>query len=139
MKCPDFSIRHFPLIGDYLTRRSEVGTSAVIDKRLITKPQFCDWAAGSFLVFRSELYRSIGGFDERYFMYFEDADICLRARRQLHERVLYLPQVQAVHRGAFNNRNVFSRHFYWYLSSMLRYFLRYYGGEAVRRSLETEQ
>ncbi len=139
MKYPDFSIRHFPRIGDYLSRRSEIGTSAVIDKRVLLEPKFCDWAAGSFLVFRSDLYRSVGGFDEHFFMYFEDADICLRARRQFGERVLYLPQVQAVHRGAFNNRKIFSKHFYWYLTSMFKYFLRYYCGKAVSRSLESER
>ncbi len=140
MSRPDFSIRHFPRIGDYLAKRSEIGNPAVIDKRAIDKALLCDWAAGSFLLFRSDLYREIGGFDERYFMYFEDVDICLRARRKAHEQVLYLPQVTAVHKGAFKNRNVFSWHFYWYLSGMLKYFLRYYaGGGVVRSSSETQQ
>ncbi len=38
------------------------------------------WASGAFLMFKSEVFRSLGGFDERYFMYCEDVDICLRAR-----------------------------------------------------------
>lgn len=39
-----------------------------------------DWLAGMFMFFRSEAYRSIGGFDERYFLYIEDVDICTRLR-----------------------------------------------------------
>lgn len=38
-----------------------------------------DWIAGMFLIFRSEVFRNLGGFDHRYFMYLEDADICKRA------------------------------------------------------------
>lgn len=39
-----------------------------------------DWIAGMFLAFRSETYARLGGFDERYFLYCEDVDICARAR-----------------------------------------------------------
>jgi GT2 family glycosyltransferase len=40
-----------------------------------------DWVAGMFMLFRREAYQSIGGFDERYFLYYEDVDICWRLRR----------------------------------------------------------
>lgn len=40
-----------------------------------------DWVAGMFMLFRREAYESIGGFDERYFLYYEDVDICWRLRR----------------------------------------------------------
>jgi GT2 family glycosyltransferase len=41
------------------------------------EPDF-DWLAGMCLVVSSEAFRALGGFDERYFMYCEDADLCLR-------------------------------------------------------------
>jgi len=41
-------------------------------------PREVDWLAGMFLLFRSDAYRSIGGFDEAYFLYYEDVDICHR-------------------------------------------------------------
>jgi N-acetylglucosaminyl-diphospho-decaprenol L-rhamnosyltransferase len=39
-----------------------------------------DWVAGIFLLMRSETYRKLKGFDERYRLYFEDVDLCTRAR-----------------------------------------------------------
>jgi GT2 family glycosyltransferase len=39
-----------------------------------------DWLAGMFMLFRSDAYRAIGGFDEGYFLYIEDVDICTRLR-----------------------------------------------------------
>src|SRR5688572_17386214 len=37
-----------------------------------------DWVAGMFMLFRTSAFRQVGGFDPRYFMYVEDADICAR-------------------------------------------------------------
>lgn len=40
--------------------------------------EHADWVNGACMVWRSEVFAAIGGFDERYFMYCEDVDICLR-------------------------------------------------------------
>ena len=42
-----------------------------------------DWMAGIFLLLKSEIYHKMGGFDERYRLYFEDVDFCTRARAGL--------------------------------------------------------
>lgn len=39
----------------------------------------CDWVDGGTMLFRADLLRRIGGFDERFWIYCEDAEICLRA------------------------------------------------------------
>ncbi|TRX75965.1 glycosyltransferase family protein [Pseudomonas mangiferae] len=133
----DTSIRHFPRVKDYYWMIMGWGNPARIDRDEFHAPSRCDWAAGSFLVFNAGLYEALGGFDEGYFMYFEDTDICLRAWRRFGERVLYLPSVKAYHKGGFHNRNLFSPHFYWYLGSMLRYFRRFYlGGRRPPRLTE---
>jgi hypothetical protein len=44
------------------------------------RPPVPAWIPGLFMLFRSEAYRRIGGFDERFFMYGEDFDICARTR-----------------------------------------------------------
>ncbi len=41
-----------------------------------------EWVAGSFIAFKSSSYRKVQGFDENYFMYCEDIDICYRAKSQ---------------------------------------------------------
>ncbi|MES2821705.1 MAG: glycosyltransferase family 2 protein [Pseudomonadota bacterium] len=127
----DPSIRHFMGISDYVKMLLGEKNPAGIDRSAMCEPVHCDWAAGSFLIFAVDLYRALKGFDERYFMYFEDADICLRAWRLAGVRVCYLPEVRAYHRGGLLNRNIFSRHFYWYVKSMLRYFLRLYLGGRI--------
>jgi GT2 family glycosyltransferase len=60
-----------------------------------------DWAQGSFLLIRAELWRSLGGLDERYFMYVEDVDLCRRVRDSGF-RCALLPRMQYVHIGGFN-------------------------------------
>jgi GT2 family glycosyltransferase len=59
-------------------------------------PVDVDWVAGMFVVFRSDAFRAVGGFNERYFLYYEDVDICLR----LHaagQRIIYDPRAEIVH------------------------------------------
>ena len=43
-------------------------------------PALPDWIPGRFMLFRSEAFAQVGGFDERFFMYGEDFDICARTR-----------------------------------------------------------
>jgi hypothetical protein len=42
--------------------------------------QEVDWCTGMFMLLRSEAFRSVSGFDETYFLYYEDVDLCRRLR-----------------------------------------------------------
>lgn len=59
-------------------------------------PLTVDWVAGMFMLFRSEAFRRIGGFDEAYFLYYEDVDLCFRLRRAGLASV-YEPRAEVVH------------------------------------------
>lgn len=124
----DPSIRRFPTFADYLGKLFRRNSDTALDKSRVTVPVASDWAAGSFLIFSTPLFKALKGFDEQFFMYFEDVDICLRAWRQEGHRLMYLPNIHAVHFAAFRNRTLFSKHFYWYFRSLLRYFSRFYFG-----------
>lgn len=50
---------------------------------------FPDWAAGMFLLFRSPIFKELNGFDESYFLYYEDIDICLRIWKSKKAVVLF--------------------------------------------------
>ncbi len=41
-----------------------------------------DWVSGGAMMIRSGLFSTLGGFDEKYFMYFEDVDLCLQAKKR---------------------------------------------------------
>ncbi len=59
-------------------------------------PAPVDWVYGTFMAIRRELFRQLGGFDARYFVYGEDMDICHRAAR-LGARTIQVPAARAVH------------------------------------------
>ncbi|EOV0841036.1 glycosyltransferase family 2 protein, partial [Cronobacter sakazakii] len=96
----------------------------IVDKNSITKNTFVDWASGSFLLFTSQLYERLEGFDTKYYMYCEDIDICLRANLIIGAKLTYIPSVRAIHLAAHANRKLFSKNFIWHFSSAMRYLNR---------------
>jgi GT2 family glycosyltransferase len=80
-----------------------------------------DWVAGMFMLFRSPVFAGLDGFDERYFLYYEDVDLCARLRLEGYE-VALCPQASAIHaarRTSHRNARYMARH----LASMARFFL----------------
>lgn len=74
-----------PFTGDYLMRDWDHN-----------EPRCVDWLSGACLMARREMIEEIGGLDERYFMYFEDVDWALRARKAGWE-VHYVPSPVVLH------------------------------------------
>jgi GT2 family glycosyltransferase len=56
----------------------------------------CDWTSGSFMLARAEVLRTCGGFDERFFLFSEETDLCWRLKAAGSE-VAHLPQVTIRH------------------------------------------
>jgi GT2 family glycosyltransferase len=63
---------------------------------LAARPHEPDWVSGSCFLARLELLRGVGCFDEAFFLYEEDADLCLRLRAAGH-RVAFTPAAEVVH------------------------------------------
>lgn len=87
----------------------------------IRSPQMrIDWLAGMFLLVPSKAFVAIGGFDERYFLYYEDVDLCCRLRIAGF-RIVFQPDVYVVHdaQRASHRRPYY---FYRHLVSVLRFF-----------------
>jgi hypothetical protein len=78
-----------------------------------------DWIAGMFMLFRREAFERAGGFDERFFLYYEDVDICRRLRL-LDFDVRLVPQATVMHEAQRASRRK-PRHMLWHVRSMLRY------------------
>jgi len=76
-------------------------------------------ASGCFFVIRTALFRKIGGFDERFFLYFEDSDLSRRVRAE--QRLVYYPQATVYHK--WNRGSARELPLMWiHLKSMLYYF-----------------
>ncbi|HMH18376.1 MAG TPA: glycosyltransferase family 2 protein [Burkholderiales bacterium] len=86
-----------------------------------SEPLYPDWVAGMFMLIPSALYAEIGGFDERYFLYYEDVDLCARLASR-DRRVVLCPGAIAVHNARRQSRSSL-RFLRLHFSSMLRFFL----------------
>jgi len=76
-------------------------------------------ASGCFMLLRTALFKRVGGFDPRFFMYFEDYDLSLRIGREA--QVAYVPQARIVHHGGEASRKGL-RHVSWFVRSAWRFF-----------------
>lgn len=116
------SVRKFPTLLGLLRRR--LPWRRPFDYRELESACFVDWLAGMFLVFKREAFQSVGGFDERYFMYMEDVDICRRLGLN-GWLICYEPKVRVTHDARRASHRSF-RHFLWHLRSVYVFFLDSY-------------
>ncbi len=114
-------IRKFPGAFDFVSSFLFHRNMTLIDRS--EGVEDFDWCAGSFMCFRVEVFRGLRGFDESYFMYCEDLDICYRAK-MIGVSAKYIPDVRAIHVAQLGNRKLFSKHFFWHVSSIFRYLLK---------------
>lgn len=118
----DNSIREFPSLFHFVKSFLGLPNSSLINKSIIHEACRVDWAAGSFIAFKAKHYHNLQGFDEKYFMYCEDIDICYRSCK-LNEKVMYFPSIKATHLACHANRRLLSKHFYWHVRSVVRFLL----------------
>lgn len=69
----------------------------------LRRPREVTWASGASLLVRRKALEQAAGFDERFFLYFEDIDLCLRLAG-LGWKVLFLPQARVFHEGGAATR-----------------------------------
>lgn len=87
-----------------------------------TKPFQVPFGQGSFLVIRSDLFKELRGFDDNFFMYVEDADLCKRVN--CISKLMYFPGARVIHKwekGSHGNKTLFKYH----VKSMVYYFKKW--------------
>ncbi|MCX5688592.1 MAG: glycosyltransferase, partial [Planctomycetota bacterium] len=96
------------------------------DPRL-DRPGPVEWVSGASLMIRSSTFEQLGGFDESFFLYFEEVDLCRRARRS-DWAVVYEPRVRVVHfeGQTTGTKNTKPHPRCWY-ESRRRYFVKHFG------------
>lgn len=113
------SARRFPSPLKILCKA--VGGCKGSDYALTDGPIYPDWVGGMFMLFPASVFEEAGGFDERFFLYYEDVDLCARLRLLGHEIIL-CPYANVVHHAQrSSHRNL--RYLRWHFGSMARFFL----------------
>ncbi len=113
------SAREFPSIP--LLVRRIVYKTRQSDYLIGSRPIQPDWIAGMFMLFPSSVFKTLEGFDERYFLYCEDIDICARLYLKGLKCVLD-PRVRIMHLEQRDSHYQL-RYLIYHLSSIVRFFL----------------
>lgn len=98
---------------------------------LIDTPHSIDWVAGASMIVRRQVFEDIGLMDADYFLYFEEVDFCLNARRA-GWTCWYVPESRVMHlvgksSGITNSRVQTSRRPRYWFESRQRYFVKNHG------------
>lgn len=134
------SVRHFPTLRNQLF--DAIGLARLFPKHEILGGFYWSWfdyneeqeveqVSGALAIIRAETMEMLGGLDESFFVYFEDIDLCYRARQQ-DWKVMYVPQYTALHVGGDSSRQVIDKRVIYRYESMYRYFLKHHPGDASR-------
>ena len=91
------------------------------------EPCEVDWVSGAAMLLRREAALDVGGFDEAYFMYVEDVDLCWRLRRAGYG-VVFHPAFRLVHHIGRTSSQQSTRMLYEHHRSMFIFFRRRYPG-----------
>lgn len=113
--------RQFPTWSSLFRKLVRRGHSPKPDYPAFTAPAAVDWVSGMFMVLPRAAFEAVQGFDERYFMYYEDADLCRRLRR-VGLTCWVQPATRILHDGQYASRRNL-RHLYWHVSSALRFLI----------------
>jgi GT2 family glycosyltransferase len=116
------SARRFPTFGRLLVKlwsRGLLRRTPKPDYVIGEQPLYPDWIGGMCMMFRSSTFAAIDGFDERYFLYYEDVDLCWRLRRSGLQVVLQ-PAAVVIHSARRSSWRSW-RYMRWHLRSMVRF------------------
>jgi GT2 family glycosyltransferase len=126
-----YSCRRYPLFLELIARRfpllmglfkPTILKGQYKDKDL-TNSFYAEYLTGCFQLYKTDDFVELKGFDERYFLYMEDVDIC-RKIDQLGKKKLYYPEEVILHvlkQGSAKDLNLFLRH----TISAIKYFLKW--------------
>ena len=114
----DIFVRYIHPFGAFNKRR-DYHTMQDMD---YNKPFEVPFGQGSFLVIRTTLMKKLNGFDDRFFMYMEDADLCKRLNKI--SSLEYFPNTSVIHlwqKGSHKNFRLLR----WHINSMIKYFKKW--------------
>lgn len=122
----------FPSLASELESAVRAGPlTALLRSRTATmpltqEPTRCDWVTGASLMLRREVIERVGMFDESFFLYFEETDLCRRARDAGFE-VWLVPASRVMHAGGASTGTATARLSPYWFASRRHYLLKHHG------------
>ena len=107
------------LLREYYVEDVDDGATAAVD-----------WVMGAFMLTRREIFESVGGMDEAYFMYSEELDWCRRIKTAGWE-IIYYPEAQIIHYQGKSSEQASTLRHINFNRAKLRYFRKYHGVRAA--------
>lgn len=122
-----FTTRKYPVFFDLVIRRLNFFKNRIYAHEYrgedLSKPFYVEYLTGCFQLYKTIDFVAINGFDERYFLYMEDVDICKKID-ELGKKKLYYPKVTITHvlkQGSSKDLKLF----FYHLSSAVKYFFKW--------------
>jgi len=131
---PQPSAKRFPTLGlalgevfglHSLAPRTRWVRRFYYEDRDLTRETLVDTVSGAVMLLRGAAFDAVGGFDEGFWMYFEETDLCRRLQNRGHS-VALCPAAQAIHQHGASTRQTSVRQVEYYLS-YVRYFRKHHG------------
>lgn len=92
---PTFKRLFLGRLASYSKAFEKIRADYIWAHKELTKVTDINFCSGCFFCIRGEIFKELGGFDERYFMYLEDADLALSVKKK--GRVVIAPQFSVIH------------------------------------------
>jgi hypothetical protein len=119
--------RKYPTFFDLINRRLKISKKLLFKKEYgsldVNQSFYPEFIHGCFMLFKTNEFIALRGFDERYFLYMEDADICKKIDKSGKVK-LYFPEVTILHqheRGSAKKLKLF----FYHIASAIKYFLKW--------------
>lgn len=124
---PQYICRKHPTFFDLLNRKLKISKNQFLNReyrdRDLQKPFHPDFIHGCFMLFKTNDLKILKGFDERFFLYMEDADICRRIYKS-GKKILFYPKVEIIHQHQQGSSKSFKL-FILHSVSAIKYFLKW--------------
>jgi GT2 family glycosyltransferase len=88
------------------------------------------WILGAAIAFRRETFEMLGGFDEDFFMYFEEVDLCYRLfsqGRQIH----FVPEAEIIHVGGASTEQTRAWSYIQFFTSLAQFYRKHYSWQRL--------
>ncbi len=113
----DYPDRYFPYLLNFII---SIATGKRLHYGKNDDQEYPQWVSGSFILFKPEVFKALNGFDEEYFMYCEDIDICFRAVQKGY-KIKLDTKYFIEHNSRMASRKLLSQSIFWHMRSAYRF------------------